>query len=542
MAPSAVDIDIEGVGDTAAVLLPQGLTLDSIPAKRAKSIRMATGVAPASSSDMFKSPSCFLNPKAKKWDHRLTQESRDRRPGSLKGAATYLKDPNVISLGGGLPTSDYFPINEIDINIPMPPSFSSRSETHQIGKYDIRDGKSVYDLEISLNYCQAMGSPQLLRFVTEHTELIHHPPYSDWECALTCGSTSALEMAFRMFCERGDFVLMEEYTFASAVETALPLGLKMLGVPMDAEGLLAEPLDEILSTWDPVAHGGRKPFVLYTIPTGQNPTGATQSLERRKAIMTVAEKHDLYILEDEPYYFLQMQTYHPESGNGSSTPPPTDHTTFLSQLVPSYLSLDRHGRVLRMDSFSKVIAPGTRTGWVTGTSQIIERFVRHYEVSVQNPSGLSQIVLFKLLDQAWGHKGYLDWLMHLPKEYTHRRDIIVQACDKYLSAAKQRNIVSWDPPMAGMFHWLSVDYTLHPLYQQMQGSGALHEVVQKIEERIFLASVNNGVLVSRGSWFRAETNTDQKLFFRATFAAASEEKIVEAIRRFADSIAVEFGL
>lgn len=70
--------------------------------------------------------------------------------------------------------------------------------------------------------------------------------------------------------------------------------------------------------------------------------------------------------------------------------------------------MDIDGRVMRLDSLSKVIAPGSRVGWITTSEQIVERFERHSEVATQNPSGISQLVVFKLLDEAWGHKGYLD--------------------------------------------------------------------------------------------------------------------------------------
>lgn len=203
----------------------------------------------------------------------------------------------------------------------------------------------------------------MIRFVTEHTEIVCSPPYADWACSLTVGSTSALEQAFRMFCERGDCVLSEVYTFASAVETASPLGIKFVGVDVDDQGLLPESLDDILSNWDVKARGSRKPFILYTVPSGQNPTGATQGLQRRRDIYKISQKHDLYILEDEPYYFLQMQPY---NGPGSpDVPPPRNNEEFLKALIPPYVSLDVDGRVMRMDSFSKVIAPGTRVGWIT---------------------------------------------------------------------------------------------------------------------------------------------------------------------------------
>ena len=148
-------------------------------------------------------------------------------PSSLKGAARFLKNPGLISLGGGLPCPEYFPVEELSLKVPMPPNFSEEeTKTNgailRSGKYDVSAGESVYDLSIALNYGLGTGSAQMIRFVTEHTEIVCNPPYADWQCALSVGSTQALEHAFRMFCERGDYVLSEEYTFASAVETASP--------------------------------------------------------------------------------------------------------------------------------------------------------------------------------------------------------------------------------------------------------------------------------------------------------------------------------
>lgn len=296
-------------------------------------------------------------------------------------------------------------------------------------------------------------SPNTLRYVwlANHlksaltSQIIHNPPYSDWQCTLTAGSTYAWDTALRLFTERGDYILMEEYTFSSAAETAFPLGLKALAVPMDEQGLLPEAMDDLLSNWDEKARGARKPFVLYTIPTGQNPTGATQSGERRKALYKVAQKHDVIIVEDEPYYFLQMQPY---VGQGApAPPPPATHDDFIKSLVPSFLSLDVDGRVVRLESFSKVVAPGSRVGWVVASEQIVERFIRNFETSSQNPSGVSQLVLFKLLDEHWGHTGYLDWLINLRMQYTDRRDALLHSCEKYLPT----EIAHWVPPAAGMF-------------------------------------------------------------------------------------------
>jgi aromatic amino acid aminotransferase I len=241
-----------------------------------------------------------------------------------------------------------------------------------------------------------------------------------------------------MFCEKGDYIILENYTFASALETAWPLGIKSLSVKMDAQGLIPQALDDELSSWDESKREARKPFLLYMVPTGQNPTGATQSLERRKAIYAVAQKHDLYIVEDEPYYYLQLPTFKAEE-------PSRD--TQARGLIPSYLSLDVDGRVLRMDSLSKVLAPGSRTGWVTASQQVIEKFVRQNETSSQHPSGFSQVIIFKLLNHHWGHLGFIKWLENIQSEYTWRRNAFVQACVEFLPEGVTRFV----PSEAGMF-------------------------------------------------------------------------------------------
>ncbi|TVY43480.1 Aromatic amino acid aminotransferase [Lachnellula occidentalis] len=533
MAPPTA-IDIEGVTDTQAIVLPDPLTINGVSARRTKAGKLVAGTAAFTSSDQFKSETSG-KPNAKRWDHYLTVESKSRQPSSLKTAAQYLRNPGIISLGGGLPCAENFPIEELTVKVPSPPHFSEQETkvsgvTLTAGKYDVAEGRSAYDLSIALNYGLGTGSAQMIRFVTEHTEIVCNPPYADWHCALTVGSTSALDQTFRIFCERGDYVLSEEFTFASAVETALPLGIRFAGVKMDDQGLIAESMDEMLSNWNVQERGARKPRVLYTVPSGQNPTGATQSTERRKAIYKVAQKHDIYILEDEPYYFLQMQPY--TGPNAAPAPPPENNEAFLKALIPTYLSMDIEGRVMRMDSFSKVIAPGTRVGWITASAQIVERFVRHNECSNQNPSGISQLVLYKMLDESWGHSGYLQWLIALRLEYTRRRDAILAACEEFLP----KEIVSWNPPAAGMFLWLKINHHLHPSYATTP--------ILDLEEKIFLAAVEKGVLISRGSWFTAERNdfVPQEMFFRATFAAATEEKMAEAIERFGRAVRESFGL
>lgn len=465
---------------------------------------------------------------------RLNPEAHARKGNRLKGAAKYLKNPGLISLGGGLPSSEYFPFDELSFKAPEIGHYSEK-EIHEggklltAGKHDLAEDKSIFDISTAFNYGQGSGSAQLLRFLIEHTEIVHNPPYRDWYCNMTIGSTSSLDMALRMFCQRGDFVLAEEYTFSAAVETAAPMGVRMVGVAMDKEGLLADSLDDILTNWDEAARGGKKPFVLYTVPTGQNPTGATQSEKRRREVYKVAQKHDIFILEDEPYYFLQMEPY--VGPDAPEAAPPKSHEEFVKALVPSFLSLDTDGRVMRMDSFSKVVAPGSRIGWITAPQQIVDRYAKHADVSTQGPSGMSQLILFKLLDEHWGHEGYLDWLIHIRMEYTKRRNVMLEACENHLP----KDVASWKPPMAGMFHWIQVDYKKHPNYPEKS--------IEEIEDAIFQATITHGALAMKGTWFyAADDDEHDTMFFRTTYAAAPFDKINEAIRRLGVALRQEFNL
>jgi aromatic amino acid aminotransferase I len=278
-----------------------------------------------------------------------------------------------------------------------------KSGTNSTAVMSCERGESSYDLDIALNYGGAVGSPQVLRFITEHVEMIHRPVYDDWETCLTCGTTSAIEIVLRMLCNSGDCILAEAYTYSGAIEVAKALGLNILGMEMDDLGLLPEDLDSKLRSWD-VARGP-KPSVLYTIPSGQNPTGTTQTTQRRKAIYRVAELHGQIIIEDDPYYFIQLGESGAEIMDAEGLP--TSPQEYLDHLPVSYLSMDSAGRVLRLDSTSKILAPGLRLGWMTGCSQLVEKFLSYTEFSTVSPSGPSQVMLYKLLDETWGHEGLI---------------------------------------------------------------------------------------------------------------------------------------
>ncbi|KAI5360086.1 Putative aminotransferase, class I/classII, pyridoxal phosphate-dependent transferase, major [Septoria linicola] len=472
---------------------------------------LPVGIAPKVFSPFYKSHSDKLKPRSKDWTHRLSEESRRRGASTLKASASSKAATQICNLGVARPVASTIPWTSMTMSLKDAASNEPASEGSPMSCVD---GEDAWDLGYALNYGHSAGSPQLLRWVTEHVELVHQPLYEDWATSLSCGNTSALDIILRMLCERGDWLLTEAYTYPGTLEMVKPMGVSMLGIAMDEEGLLPEVLDYELVNWDHTR--GRKPFVLYMIPCGQNPTGATQGLERRKAIYSVADKHDLIIVEDDPYFFLQLG----ENGSG----PPSSAEDYLDRLPRSYLSLDRSGRVLRLDATSKILSAGLRAGWVTGSEQLINQFIYHTEFSTTAVSGPSQIMMYKLLDQNWGHLGFIEWLRKLSTSYRSSRDALIEACERWLPSC-----CDWDVPSSGMMIWVRTKLSADMLESRLEA--------RAVEDAIHASAVARGLQMSKGTWFavRPEQQGDE-MAFRLTFAAAPKDSFDAGMKCFRDAV------
>ena len=511
------------------------LTVEHVEGLRAASAPVPSGIAPATSSELFKSPRSKNKPKSQPLDHHLSFESRSFGGSQLKKLSALDGSRKIIGLGVGRPNAELYPWNSA--------VFGLSPSAHAIetaGAKHVARQQHSYDVATALNYGNAIGSPHLVRFLTEHMEIVHDPPYSDWNVCLTCGSTSSMEIALRIFCNVGETVLSEEYTYPGFPEVAAVVGVRVQGVTMDSDGLRSDTLDEILSTWD--SSEGPKPRLLYIIPSGQNPTGCTLSSERRMAIYEVAERHDLVIVEDDPYFFLNLEPFIEEAqtirttGNGDVGGP----IDYLSSLMPSFLSIDHSGRVVRLDSASKILSPGLRAGWVTASSQIIDKFVAYNETDAITASGPSQLMLCGLFEHSWGHRGFLAWLADLSIIYRRRRDIVQCAFEKYLPP----ELCHWISPRCGMFLWLRLDLDKHPSFrsQDSQPGGIRAAQASDIEARISTNALENGVQVTKGSLFAVGGKPRSEAYLRLTYAAAAESELEEGVRVVADSIKKEFGL
>lgn len=468
--------------------------------------------------------------------HLLSEEAKGRKCSPLKSAFKYYGKDDIVFLGGGLPLADYFPWEKIVAYSPEPPFEDGiGAQPSQTGKTTLTEVKKhkveEFDIPLarSLQYGFTQGNPEIVSFLKEHTKMIHNVPYEDWDVALTIGNTQSWEACLRSLCNPGESIFVEEYTFSSAIETARALSINFVPVKMDNFGIVPSSLDETCANWD---KSKKFPKLLYTICTGQNPTGSSLTVERRKEIYDIACKYDFVIVEDEPYYFLQMDEYKTGIKSNIETP---SHEDFLKVLVKSFISMDIEGRVLRLDSFSKVLAPGTRIGWIVGQKDLLERFIRLHEVSIQAPSGFSQSLVQGLLGR-WGQSGYVDWLIALRKEYTIKRDFTMNCLEKYMP----KEVVSWNPPIAGMFFTVVIDASKHPDFETKFDKDPI-----QVETAVYEHGLKSGCLMIPGSWFKSpnfKESDSTDFFFRGTYAAVPLETLGVGLERFAKAIKEEFKL
>jgi aromatic amino acid aminotransferase I len=253
------------------------------------------------------------------------------------------------------------------------------NQTIFVPKYDATPDPSKVTLEHLLQYSGAQGHPALQAFIKEFVQKVYQPAYADWDTLLDVGSTDGWSKVVSLLLERDDPILVEEWTYTGATNAYLPLNSPQVAIKIDGDGIVPSDMERILSTWNPDEHGGRsRPRLLYTVPVGQNPTGSLLSTDRKKAIYEICVKYDVIICEDDPYYFLYADPWVPRRGKKAAAAARATRLAdndkgqkeFLKALPPSFLKFDYQGRVIRLETFSKTIAPGSRLGFFVASEQL----------------------------------------------------------------------------------------------------------------------------------------------------------------------------
>ncbi|EXJ93947.1 hypothetical protein A1O1_02340 [Capronia coronata CBS 617.96] len=570
-------------------------------------------------------------PEPKDLSYYYSRVTMNRQASKMKQFYQYFLIPGIGNLAGGLPNPGYFPYDTLEASTALPDRFKPTPNkpvdppVSELGNCTLSDSPAVsrvlvphdsaepnllrkIDLTTALQYGTAQGYPPLYSFIRSFVQTNLHPnvPYKGGpEVILTCGSTDGfaktLECFSNIWDEERDWIreregiLCEEFAYMNAIQAARPRGLNVVPVAIDDEGMLASGkggLEEVLASWD--KSKGKRPHLMYTVTMGQNPTSGLLSVKRRKEIYSLCQKYDIIIVEDDPYWYLQYPSgnrlsmkargkpvsenfpidpahnYNASSGGKSSG------FDFLDSLVPSYLSMDVDGRVVRLDTFSKTVAPGCRLGWITAQPDVVERIQRITETSTQQPSGFVQSLIAELImgpsksgdpgkggskdGSGWKVDGWVRWLEGLRGNYERRMQLMSTILEdgKYLIQSSRRGsrlsasdeeeyevlhktqLYDFAYPMAGMFLWMRAHYETHPLYQDVEHQRLAQALWVFMTTKPYLVLLSPGSIFCPTPEIMAEKGWQ---YFRLCFAAVNDdvvEKYSKAIvKAFTDFWAID---
>ncbi|KAI1810073.1 aromatic amino acid aminotransferase 1 [Poronia punctata] len=570
----------------------------------------------------FRSPAEF-KPAPKDMSHHYSDLTKARKPSDLKKFYKFFAIPSIGNFAGGLPHPQYFPFDTLEAQTAKPnrwtptpnrpggedvvsssPRRTNKTASHLVVPHDdtTTDLTKRIDLATALQYGQASGYPPLASYIRQFSREVLHPnvPYQGGpETALTVGSTDGFSKTLDVFTNiwiegKSDVrerqgLLTDVFMYPLILNQALPRGIQICPVEVDDEGMAPHGpggLEDVLANWDDTK--GKRPHLLYTVTMGHNPTSGVLSLERRRELYKICSKYDVIIVEDDPYWYLQFPSAEVEEAKARNKPipgfkaaantlPKKSGHPFIDSLVPSFLNIDTDGRVVRLDTFSKTIAPGCRLGWVTSTPEICERIIGVSEATTQQPSGFVQSVvaesimgpqpeaasIFASRSRAqqrtfsgWKTEGWVRWLAGLRGEYERRMNVTCARLEENAYQLKQSTptrdgdddwgvitktqLYEFAWPRGGMFVWLKIRFEAHPLFGARGSQGnVINGTALSTALMLFLTHKPYLVLASPGMMFSATPQIAAErgwAYYRLCFAAEADDKIASCSTRFGQGV------
>jgi 2-aminoadipate transaminase len=377
----------------------------------------------------------------------LSADARNLRPSAIRAFAKWINDSNVISFAGGSPNPETFPAER----------FAA------IADRVLRERRNV-----SLQYGPTRGLPRLCDFVAARSKA-----RTD-EVILTTGSQQALDLIAHTLLDAGDIVAVELPTYIGGTSSFYARSATMIGVAQDDDGIVPESLAE-------VAKQKRIKF-LYTIPNFQNPSGRLMSQQRRDQVLEIAKRHDFLIVEDDPYGELVYVE------DADTTP---------------IKSRDREGRVLYLGTFSKVLAPGVRCGWIVGPKAMIDRV----EIAKQAADLCSGMLDQSIIDEYCNAGELPAQIERVRAFYRGKRAIMLDALERHFEGRAR-----WTAASGGLFTFMTLNDAI--------------DTTTRVEK-----AIANGVAYVPGSPFFVDGSGQNTM--RLTFAKETDERIREGVRRLA---------
>ncbi len=391
--------------------------------------------------------------------------TRVMRSSAMRDLMEITARPEVISLAGGLPDTSTFPPESFAAQMTKIAQESS-AEALQYGPTEgFERTKQVV--------CEVMGAEDMT-------------PDRD-DVIITTGGQQGLDLICKALIDPGDVIIAEGPTYPGAVPVFCSYEAETLQVPIDGDGMQ---VSELEATLERLASAGRRPKFLYSVPTFQNPGGVTLSLERRRRLVEIARERELLILEDNPYGMLRYE----------------------GEALPSLYALDGGDYVIYAGTFSKILSPGIRVGWLCAPPPVMEKVVLGKQAADLCTSTLAQYFVGEFFEGG-------DWRTYIEDVsgiYRGRRDAMIDALERFFPAA-----ATWLVPEGGLFVWATLpDYI-----------DTTDLLAKALRENVAFVPGEAAFVDGSGSHS-----------MRLNFSAQTEEEIREGVRRIGAVIASQVEL
>lgn len=357
---------------------------------------------------------------------------------------------DVISFAGGLPAPELFPIDEIN----------------EVNQIVLKEAGTK-----ALQYTTTEGYAPLREWISQRMNDRSGTSFDKDNILITHGSQQGLDLSGKVFLDDGDIVLCESPTYLAAISAFKSYGCSFVEIPTDEEGMNMAVLEDVLKTTENIK-------LIYVIPTFQNPTGRTWSLERRKKLAELSARYDIPVIEDNPYGELR----------------------FEGESLPSIKSFDEVGNILCTGSFSKIFCSGFRIGWIAGDKDIIRKYVLVKQGTDLQCNTIAQMTIAEYL------KRY-DIDKHISKiveVYRKRRDIAMGCIERHFP-----DNIRYTYPQGGLFTWIELPKEI-----------SAREILQKcLEQKI--------AFVPGGSFYPV---VHKENAFRLNYSNMAEDRIIKGLQ------------
>lgn len=373
------------------------------------------------------------------------------KPSAIREILKFASDPEVISFSAGNPSEETFPVTEIE----------------RIAG-DILKSNPVQALQYSITEGYTPLRENIQKVILKDEAVMKDGD----NLIVVSGAQQGVELTCKVFCDVGDTVICENPSFIGSLNAFKSQAVNLVGVELESDGIHLGKLETALKE-------NPNTKLLYLIPNFQNPSGITMSLDKRKAVLALAEQYDVMIIEDNPYGALR----------------------FAGEHIPSLKEMDHSGRVVYCGSFSKLLSPGLRVGYVAANQEVIQKIVVCKQVSDVHTNILAQMICSRFLEEC-------DFDAHV----TMLRAVYQRKCTLMLETLEQEvgNRFAFTRPEGGLFVWCTLP----------DGVDMMAFCKKALDKKV--------AVVPGSAFLPLETESTQS--FRINFSTPSDEDIVKGVR------------